>query len=515
MRIVQTFWSSGKDWKTYNFGWDSPKFHLMGWALSCLKLKEFYPDVHLYTDTAGAELLINRLNLPYTAVHISHDDLNHAFSTHWAISKIKTYALQEKPFLHVDADVFIFDKFADKLEKAGLVMQNFEMGTAVYRKLTDTVYSNLCSVPAYLDTDLCKNAIPSCNAGIFGGHDLDFIREYTNVATNFFEDNVAAFPNDIADGFNIICEQILFHSLCSNRNKQITYLFDKQYQDDGYVMHEFADFALTPTKLKYLHLIGKHKRTKDIVELMARTLLKEYPAYFYKILEAFDDEHKYYQARMAKDNTAAQPQSGALPIYQRRHSITHIKDKEHWGAFPRNSKNETTKEQHFIKELQKYETQLSELTKSWKQVPGKDLLEMETSSLAQFEFFLLPLSEQNTFFISRHPWLDTIESPFNWYMPIESMDGQLKEEDKEVIIACTPEIFYHECREVVIDELEYNILALLDKAITFADLLRQVHELFPSDNPNNGPDEVLILTLIKIRRLLANKFISIFKPVEN
>lgn len=39
----------------------------MSWALSCLQLKQSYDKVELVTDSEGAELLINKLHLPYTS----------------------------------------------------------------------------------------------------------------------------------------------------------------------------------------------------------------------------------------------------------------------------------------------------------------------------------------------------------------------------------------------------------------------------------------------------------------
>jgi len=32
-------------------GWIHPAFHYMSWDLSCLKLKEFYPNIELVTDS--------------------------------------------------------------------------------------------------------------------------------------------------------------------------------------------------------------------------------------------------------------------------------------------------------------------------------------------------------------------------------------------------------------------------------------------------------------------------------
>ena len=60
MKIIQTLYT---DHHTNLFrdslGWYAPEYHLMSWALSCLQLKKYYREVHLYTNDQGAEMLVN------------------------------------------------------------------------------------------------------------------------------------------------------------------------------------------------------------------------------------------------------------------------------------------------------------------------------------------------------------------------------------------------------------------------------------------------------------------------
>jgi hypothetical protein len=106
MRIVQTFWTAGRDPLKYSFGWSHPEYNLMSWALSCLSLREHYDEVALYTDQEGYDVLINKLHLPYTEVNVVYDKTL-CLPQHWAYAKIKTYSMQTKPFLHVDGDVYL------------------------------------------------------------------------------------------------------------------------------------------------------------------------------------------------------------------------------------------------------------------------------------------------------------------------------------------------------------------------------------------------------------------------
>jgi len=62
MNFIQTLYiSQTKDPYQDTFGWASPEYHLMGWALSCLQLKQFYKEVYLYANTPAARLLIDDL----------------------------------------------------------------------------------------------------------------------------------------------------------------------------------------------------------------------------------------------------------------------------------------------------------------------------------------------------------------------------------------------------------------------------------------------------------------------
>lgn len=126
--IVQSFWTGQQNTETNSFGWLSPKFHALSWALSSLQLSKFY-DVELYTDNNGCELLINKLQLPYKKVHVVLDELNHFHKDFWALPKIKTYSLQKEAFLHVDGDVFIWEKFPGKLLRSDIISQNLEITT--------------------------------------------------------------------------------------------------------------------------------------------------------------------------------------------------------------------------------------------------------------------------------------------------------------------------------------------------------------------------------------------------
>jgi len=79
-KIVQSYWSKPalddaylQDDGRFKGGWLHEKYNYMSWALSCLKLRQHYDKVVLFTDDLGKKLLIDKLELPYTDVRL---DLN-------------------------------------------------------------------------------------------------------------------------------------------------------------------------------------------------------------------------------------------------------------------------------------------------------------------------------------------------------------------------------------------------------------------------------------------------------
>src|ERR1700761_6932720 len=101
-------------------GWLSPEFNWMSWALSCLQLKTLHGNVELYTDSYGKYVLIDILQLPYSKVHVVLDGAGAAHHMLWAYSKLIVYALQQDPYVHIDGDVFLWERIGSHLLEAPL-----------------------------------------------------------------------------------------------------------------------------------------------------------------------------------------------------------------------------------------------------------------------------------------------------------------------------------------------------------------------------------------------------------
>ncbi|WP_299314971.1 DUF6734 family protein [uncultured Aquimarina sp.] len=288
MKIIHSFWSKPSlkknEYNAFdrsNGGWSDRKYNYMSWALSCLQFKKYYKEVELVTDKFGYDILINHLNLPYTDVKVVLDDLNDYDPNLWALGKIYAYSIQDKPFIHVDGDVYIWEQFRDEIKKSPLIAQNLERDFIYYDEIYNELISNFEYFPSVLETSKRNNkGIVAINAGIIGGNNINFFKEFTEEAFRFVDKNLKHLNKVNIGVFNVIYEQFLFYAMAENKKSDIAYYSSSINQCfDG-----IADFTGVPEKVKYVHAISGLKASNYIGDLMAFHLRRDHPDYYYKII---------------------------------------------------------------------------------------------------------------------------------------------------------------------------------------------------------------------------------------
>ena len=289
MKIVQSFWSGSNSALTNNYGWYSYKHHWMSWILSCLQLIKYHKEVELYTDAYGYEILIKKLQLPYTKVHVVLDELNHFNKNLWAIAKVRTFQLQSEPFLHVDGDVFVWESLTDRFENSNLICQNLEITTEYYRKGWEFIHSQFEFLPVELIEYHDGTSNFACNMGIIGGNNLNFFKHFTHKSLEFAIKNSTCIIGLENINFNIFFEQVLFYAMAKIDNQHIDFYFDKVSFD--YEYKGFGEFEKVPNK-KYLHLLGDYKRNSTVCKAMEIYLMKYYPENFSMLSKLINEENK-------------------------------------------------------------------------------------------------------------------------------------------------------------------------------------------------------------------------------
>ena len=265
-------------------GWSHARYYYMSCALSCLLLKKYYGEIELVTDKIGEGILIDRLKLPYDRTVLELDVLNNYPEDLWAVGKLYTYNIQTTPFLHFDNDVFIWEKFDDKILGGKLISQSMEVNFKHDVIVLKEIFENFNSIPEEIKENPPWQTVVSCNAGVFGGSDLIFFKEYTTKAFQFISDNREKLGNVNTGLSNIIFEQYLFACMARKRNIPVSYVFDQLID---YAM--LIDFAHVPHQRKYIHIIGPFKKNRPSEEWLEERLRLEFPQYYYRITELCED----------------------------------------------------------------------------------------------------------------------------------------------------------------------------------------------------------------------------------
>lgn len=289
MKIIQSFWSGNQTDFTNNYGWYSYKHNWLSWILSCHQLVKHHKEVELYTDSFGYQILIKKLQLPYTKVYIVLDELNHYNKNQWAVAKIRTFQLQKEPFLHVDGDVFVWESLTDKFENSNLITQNLEVTTDYYRERWKVIFPQLSFLPDEMKDYHENKSNRACNMGIIGGTNLEFFKEYTQKSFEFVDKNNIDFDSIDPLNFNVFFEQVLFKELTNVTNQNIDFLFSEVSLDNNYI--GFGDFDKIPNK-KYLHLLGVYKRNSAVCKAMEIYIMKYYPKNYSKLSKLINEENK-------------------------------------------------------------------------------------------------------------------------------------------------------------------------------------------------------------------------------
>lgn len=110
MQAIQTYLSpSHCNTRSEGFRWTAAKYRCYSYALSCMQLVKFHPDVTLITDKRGKELLIDTFNLPYRDVLVVLDDiLNELPAVSEGLAKVFSWTVPQDQFFFVDETVYLW-----------------------------------------------------------------------------------------------------------------------------------------------------------------------------------------------------------------------------------------------------------------------------------------------------------------------------------------------------------------------------------------------------------------------
>lgn len=305
MIFVQSFWSKpaiSKGQNTVNGreigGWPSERYLVMSIAFSCLRCKSLGFPVSFITDEPGYKLLIGEIGLPYNNVETCLDSLAKMDERLWVLGKFKSFELQNKPFIHIDNDVYLWD-FPKRLLDADLVCQSKISIPILYEQTLNTVISNFDFIPKCIQEHRSNGPIHVSNAGIIGGKNLDFYKEYCDIAKQFVERNTKFFDTVDLGLFNTILDELLFSCLARSKNLNIEHYFSDM-QDDPFA--EMVRFQVAPVGTKYVHLVGHAKRNILACHQLESRMKYEFPGFWRKCKDVADNLQTFNDVENSRQN---------------------------------------------------------------------------------------------------------------------------------------------------------------------------------------------------------------------
>jgi len=289
MKIIQSFWSKPAFHSIQNYanarkfgGWVNFKYFLVSAAYSCLTLRRHNKKVYLYTDTQGQELMGDLLQLPFEEISTSLNELDNEDHRLWIRGKMHVIEQQQEPFIHVDNDIYIWEKLPSP--STFIVQSRFPIW-GEYRLSLNEIFANFNYIPECLRERPTDKTMVA-NVGLIGGHDIDFFQRFCETSRNLLERNRQHLPSITIGGFNQMMEEYLFTSMLRHENKDVFYLLES-LNTNYPVSH--LNFALVPVVYKYIHLIGNHKQSAYACEQLELRLKSEFPENYTRVLEVLEE----------------------------------------------------------------------------------------------------------------------------------------------------------------------------------------------------------------------------------
>jgi hypothetical protein len=289
MRAVWSFWS--KPFQGYmGRNWHEPLHHCLAWGLSLRLARRHYPETMLVTDQAGAAFLVDQLGLSFTQVSTELDRIRKVDIGWWTMGKLVAYSLQDRPFVHLDTDVFLWKPLPRHVAGAPVFGQCPEEHHPVDEWCGVRDVENAFAqrgVPLPVEWQWVRacdsNDALQENCGILGGTHAAFLRYYAKTVIDMLTCPAnapvwASFHEK--SGFNPVIEQFTLSAFVR---------YHGAHRGSPYegvrLSHLFPSFldaynASVTARVGYTHLLGPAKKDPYIAGRLAQRVQREDPKFY-------------------------------------------------------------------------------------------------------------------------------------------------------------------------------------------------------------------------------------------
>jgi hypothetical protein len=284
MRAVWSFWT--KPMREFRSIWLHERGHWLSWVLSVENARRHYPDVALVADREGAHILTEGLGLAFTDVSTELDALADVDPRWWAIGKIRAYGAQKEPFVHIDADAYLWKRLPAIVEHAPIVAQSPEalIDHDFYQpdRLAKLFEKRIGAVPEPWAWYMGRGYQTAACCGIMGGNDIACVKAYADLAWHVALDprHRVVWQGEEPQYQMMFVEQYLLSAVVEYR---------RAHRGDGrdvWIQYLFpsANFDRAG-EVGFTHVIADAKRSVSVLQRIEEVVRREYPAQYKRCLE--------------------------------------------------------------------------------------------------------------------------------------------------------------------------------------------------------------------------------------
>ena len=263
-KIIYSLWTKPFIDKGSALGFNSLEDFFTSFILSVNVARQHYPNIHFYTDDYGVEFIEPYKNeLNFTQVHNVLNEMDWLPVQWWAFPKLYVYSLQKEPFMHLDNDVYFWDKIPDNVKNEyDIICQGDELGIDHNYCYYDPYTSLEFHLPELLDFSKYKTAL---NAGTYGA----FNKKGLNMFYDLYKTGIKVAKNILNDKY--LKDNLDWDNTHNYHLVGLNMLIEQYYaciysQLNNLKIYKIINGDWSAKELKYTHLIADAKRNPEMME---------------------------------------------------------------------------------------------------------------------------------------------------------------------------------------------------------------------------------------------------------
>ena len=170
-----------------------------------------------------------------------------------------------------------------------MVAQHIDINADHYAQALDQLNTLNFEIPDFLRNDyILAKEFNAINAGIIGGNNFEFFKNYSAQAFEFIDKNINLVePNLKGDLYALIYEQYLFSAMARRENFMIEPLLNHKILS----VFDLTNFMNKYGIIKYVHLLSNMKCFLENCQILEHLLLLEYPEFHKRISNLTTTNH--------------------------------------------------------------------------------------------------------------------------------------------------------------------------------------------------------------------------------